>query len=184
MGLARALRRIPVYTMYPPPPKDPVLESPAWSVLAAVFGTALFAAIVFYIIAKFSFRSMPKPDFHVSKLVLLILLTAGVTIALFYNLYWASIFLTLPAWIWALTGQKSNPGARMLNRILIVAAGIVYFAALLLYGSRLGMGWNFAWYHVLALSNGLFTQTAFFLATAFIAIGIRFLAIQSHEVAG
>jgi hypothetical protein len=179
MGLARALRRIPIYAVYPPPPRDPVLESPAWGVLAAVFGTALFAAVVFYIIAKFSFGSMSKPDFHVSKLVLLSLLMAVVAIALSYNPYWASIFLTLPAWIWALTGLKSNPGARALNRIIIVAAGTVYYAALLLYGSRLGLGWNFAWYHVLALSNGLFTQTAFFLATAIIAIGIRFLAIQS-----
>jgi hypothetical protein len=179
--LARALRLLPIYTLYPATLKDPVLENPAWGVLAGIFGAALFVAAVCYVIVKFSFRSLPKPDFHVSKLVLLALLLIGIVLSFFYNPYWASLFFTLPAWIWALAGRGQALSTRILNRVLILAAGIVYCAVLWIYASRLGMSWNFVWYQVLALSNGLFTKTGYFLATAIIAIGIRFLAIQSHN---
>ncbi len=179
--LVRTIRFLPVYTLYPATLKDPVLESPAWGVIASIFGTALFAGVICFIIAIFSFRSLPKPDFHVSKLTLLTLLLLGTVFSFLYNPYWASLFFALPAWVWALTGYRQASGRRMLNRILIVAAGIVYYAVLLIYASRLGMGWNFVWYQILALSNGLFAEPAYFLATAIIAIGIRFVAIQSHE---
>lgn len=179
--LARALRLLPTYTLYPATIKDPVLESPAWSVLAGIFGAALFAAIVCYAIAKYSFRDLPKPDFNVSKLVLLALLGIAVALSLAYNAYWASLFLVLPAWIWSLAGHTRSVGMRRMNRGLILAAGIVYYAIWWSVASSLSMGWNFVWYQVLALANGLFTRSAFFLAAAIIAIGIRFLAIQSHE---
>jgi hypothetical protein len=179
--LAQALRLIPLYALYPPPLKDPVLENPAWGVLAGIFGIALFVAAVCYVIAKFSFGNLPKPDFHVSKLVLLALLLIGVALSFFYNSYWASLFFVLPAWIWSLARRGPTSGARLLNRALILASGIVYYYVLWIYASRLNMSWNFVWYQVLAFSNGLFTTQAYFLATAVAAIGVRFLAIQSHE---
>ena len=179
IALFRALRQIPVYTFYPAL-KDPVLQNPPWVILGTILGTAIFAAAVCFLIAYFSFRSLPKPDFHVSKTVLLALLLIGVVYALMYNLYWASLFLVLPAWIWALAGGSGMPASRALNRLLILAAGIAGYAALWIIASRLDAGWNFAWHLTLALSNGLFTQTAYFLATAVIAIGIRFLAIQGQ----
>jgi hypothetical protein len=179
--LARGLRLLPLYTLYPAALKDPVLENPPWRVLASIFGIALFVALVCCVIIRYSFRGRLVPDFYASKLVLLALLILGVVPALIYNSYWASFFLLLPAWIWAMAGIRRPGAARAANRILIFAAGIPYYAALLFYGSRLEMGWSFAWYQVLALSNGLFTATAYFLATAMIAIGIRFLAIQSYK---
>jgi hypothetical protein len=179
--LARALRLLPVYTLYPATIKDPVLESPAWGVLAGIFGAALFAAIVCYVIAKYSSRDLPKPDFQVSRLMLLALLGIVVALSLAYNSYWASLFLILPAWIWPLAGRTRSAGIQTMNRSLILASGIVYYAVLWSFASGLSMGWNFIWYQVLALANGLFTRSAFFLATAVIAIGIRFLAIQSRE---
>ena len=181
--LARVLRQLPIYSLYPATLKDPVFSSLPWGVLAWIFGISFFAAAVSCIIFICSFWSSPKPDFNVSKLVLLALLLIGVGIALAYNAYWATIFLVLPAWIWALAGCKRNPGGRMANSILIVSAGIPYYAALAVSASRLNMGWNFVWYQVLALGNGLFTKTAYLLASAIIAVGIRFLAIQFHETA-
>jgi hypothetical protein len=180
--LASALRQIPAYTLYPATVKDPVFNTPPWGVLSAIFGTALFVAVVFYVIAKFSFRTLPKPVFEVSKLVLLALMLISIAFAVIYNSYWAVFFLTLPAWIWALVGGKLAGAPRMKNRILIFAAGITFYIALVMDASRWNlMSWNFIWYQVLALSNGLFTQAAYFLATSAIAIGIRFLAIQAHE---
>ena len=175
---ARALRLLPTYTLYPATLKDPVLEGPAWGVLAGIFGAALFVAVVCYILAIFTFRSLPRPDFHVSKLTLLAFLLIGIVFSFIYNPYWASLFFVLPAWIWTLAGHGKTLSRRVLNRALILAAGMIYCAVLWMSISRLGMGWNFVWYQVLALSNGLFTKTAYFLATAVIAIGIRFLAIQ------
>ena len=173
---------LPVYSLYPAAVKDPVLQSPSWVVLACIFGVALFAAVFFCIISVYSFQTLPKPNFNISKLVLLALLLIGVGSALAYNSYWATFFLVLPSWIWALAGSKRSPGGRVMNRILIVSAGITYYAALVVFASRLHMNWNFVWYQVLALSNGMFTKTAYCLATAIIAIGIRFLAIQSHTI--
>jgi hypothetical protein len=180
--LARVLRLLPVYTLYPATLKDPVLQTPAWGVLAGIFGTALFAAVVSFIIAKFSFSDLPAPDFHVSKSVLLTLLLIGIVLSFFHNPYWASLFFVLPAWIWAFAGHKKTSGARMLSRILILAAGVVYYAVLWIYASRMDMGRSFVWYQVLALSNGLFSKSGYFLATGIVAIGIRFLAIQSHDL--
>jgi hypothetical protein len=179
--LARVLRKLPIYSLYPATVKDPILQSPSWGVLACIFGVALFAAVFSWIISIYSFQALPKPNFNVSKLVLLALLLVGVGFALAYNSYWATVFLVLPSWLWALAGSKRSFGGRMMNRILIVSAGITYYAALVVFASRLHLKWNFVWYQVLALSNGLFTKTAYLLATAIIAIGIRFLAIQSHE---
>ena len=158
-----------------------MIENPPWGILAGIFGTALFVAACSYGIAWFSFKGLPKPKYSVSKIALLILLLIAVGLALIYNPYWASIFLLLPAWIWALAGREEKSGLHIKTRLLILGAGIAYYAALWIYSSRLDMSWNFIWYQVLALSDGLFTKTAYLLATAMAAIGIRFLAIQSHE---
>lgn len=178
--LTRLLRLLPVYTLYPAAIKDPVLDSPRWGVLAGILGTALFVAAILYIIARFSFKNLPKPEFYVSKTILLALLVIAVVLSLSYNSYWASFFFTLPAWLWALVGNKRT-GGRALERVLILAAGIPYFAALWIYADKLYLGWNFVWYQTIALSDGLFTRAAYFLACSVIAIGIRFFVIQSQD---
>jgi len=178
--LTRAMRLIPIYTLYPATIKDPVLDSPRWGVLAGILGTALIVAAILYAIAWFSFKNLPKPEFHTTKTILTALLLITVVLSLSYNPYWASYFLALPAWIWAMSG-RGQTGRRTLDRTLIVAAGIPYFAALWIYSSKLYLGWNFIWYQTIALSNGFFTREAYFLACAVIAIGIRFFVIQSQE---
>jgi len=178
IGLARGLRRIPVYSLYPPTAKDPVLLNPPWNVLGIILGAALFLAIFFYIIGKYSIRELPKPDFYVSKLVLLALMLITVALALPRNSYWATAFLLLPAWIWALVGCGRTRAERIRNVIWILAAGIPYYAALWIYSTRLDMGWNFIWYQVLALNSGLFAAPGFILGTVAVVLGIRFLVIQ------
>jgi hypothetical protein len=89
--------------------------------------------------------------------------------------------LLLPAWVWALVGWDRALSKRMRNWIWLLAAGIPYYAALWVYASRLEMGCNFIWYQVLALSTGMFSTAGYFLAAVAIALGIRFLAIQSYD---
>ncbi len=179
--LVRALRLLPLYGIYPATPKDPILLNPKWGLLGGIFAAALVIAIVFFVIVKFSSRSLPKAQFHISKLVLLGFLLITIVLALRHNAYWASTFLVLSAWIWALVGPGQTLGSRIRNDIWLLAAGIPYCAALWLYAFRLDLSWNFIWYQVLALSTGMFSAAGYFLATAAIAIGIRFLAIQFHD---
>jgi hypothetical protein len=179
--LLSLLRLLPMYTLYPAAIKDPVLSNPSWRILNSLLGTYLFFAIGLFFLIRFVYRKMQRPDFYVSKLVLLLLLLVVSLLALAHNSYWAVSFLALPAWIWALVGISSEAGARAVNRIWILAAGIPYYVVLILCSSRMDLGWPMVWYLVLALTTGMFTQTGFFLATAAIAIGIRFLMIQSYR---
>jgi hypothetical protein len=179
--LARALRLLPLYSLYPAPMKDPVLENPPWGMLGGIFAAVFVIAIICYVIGRYSLRSLPKPEFHVSKLVLLSFTLIMAVLALRHNSYWASAFVVLPAWIWAMVGSGQALSGRTRNGIWILAAGIPYYVVLWMYASRLQMSWNFIWYQMLALSTGMFSAAGFFLGTAAIALGIRFLAIQWHH---
>lgn len=179
--LSRGLRWIPIYSFYPATAKDPLLEHPPWGVIGGIFGAVLFVALVCWVLAKFSMLDLPRPDFGVSKTILLLLLLGTAVLAFFYNSYWAASFLLAPAWIWALVGESRSAILRIRNWTLIVAAGIPYFIFLWVFASNLGMHWNFIWYQIMAVSTGLFTSSAFFLWAVTIALGIRFLAVQLHQ---
>ncbi|MBP1622086.1 MAG: aminopeptidase [Acidobacteria bacterium] len=181
ISLARALRLLPTYTLYAATAKDPVLLNIPWNVLGSILGAALFVAVVCSLIGILSVRSLPKPDFYASKLVLLGLMILIVVLALIYNSYWAIVFLLLPAWVWALVGSGKNTGEQIRNAAWILAAGIPFGLAMWTYCARLGLSWNFLWYQVIALGSGMFTTAGFYLGIASISIGIRFLVIQFRE---
>ena len=174
------LRMIPWYTLYPSF-KDPVLENPPLGVLGGIFGAALFIGLGLFFILRYWLRSFQKPLYNASKQVLLLLLFICIAWALWRNSYWAMTFLLLPAWIWALTGPGKDAQSRIINRILIIAAGIPYFALTHHFASVMALGWKFVWYEILALGNGLFEFQSFVIGAFVAAIGIRFLAIQSHS---
>ncbi len=178
IALLRGLRLLPFYSLYPAPAKDPVLENPPWDLLGWLFATAVVAGVICYVIVRVSLRHLPKSQFHGSKMILLGFMLIIVAFALCHNTYWASAFLLLPVWIWALAGPAQGMGERVRNGILLFAAGIPCYAALFLNASQVEMSWNFVWYQVLALSTGLYSAAGFFLGTAAIALGIRFVAIQ------
>jgi hypothetical protein len=177
--LLTLLRRLPIYSAYPATPKDPILDHPQPGALGAIFLTLLLSAVGCFFLMRFLNRSLPRADFHVSKSVLLVILGLVTFCALLYNPYWAVTFLLLPAWLWGLVGAGRGPGGRAANRMIILAAGILYYTVSGAYAARLFMGWKLIWYEVLALSTGLFQWQAFLLASLVIAVGIRLLAIQS-----
>ncbi len=179
--LLSLLRRIPLFSLYPPPPKDPILQQPQYGVLAGIFTAVILASIGCFFLVRYLNRELPRPDFHVSKTLLLLLLVAVSVLGLLYNPYWAVSFLILPAWLWTIVGPGIGPGARAANRLLIVAAGVLYFMLCWSYAARLFLGWKLIWYEVLALSTGMFHFHAFLLSAAIFALGIRFLAIQSFS---
>jgi hypothetical protein len=179
--LFRALRLVPLYSLYPATVKDPLIEHPPWNVVGGIFGVAFLVALVCWILTKYSLLEVPKPDFSVSKTVLLCFLLVTVVMAFFYNPYWTVSFLLAPAWIWAMVKGSRSTGTRIRNWILNAAAGIPYFVFLWTLASKLGMSWNFIWYQIIAVSTGLFTEPAFFFWAVTIALGIRFLALQFHQ---
>ena len=179
--LARALRLLPNISLYSTTAKDPILEHPAWGLLFGILGMAVLVAISSYLIFKFILKSWPKPEYEASKLVLISILLITVICALRHNSYWAWIFLLLPAWVWTGVGFHSKTINKIRNGLVILAAGIPYYFILWWDASDLGLGLNFAWYHVLAISTSLFTSAGFFLGSIAIALGIRFLAIQGHR---
>ena len=181
--LGLAMRLIPQFSAYPATLKDPLLNTPHWGLLGGTFGAAAFIAIACWLVAKFSFLSWPKPLYHASKLALLGIMTITAALALLHNSYWATAFLLLPAWTWALVGPGRTWRKRTGNVVLILAAGIPCYAALWICASKLQMGWNFVWYQVLALTTGMFTPQGYFLAIAAVTLGIRFAIIQAHQQA-
>lgn len=179
--LLMILRRLPVFSLYPPAPKDPVLDHPQYGVILGILTTVMMASVGCYFLVRFLNRRSPRPDYFVSKSILLVILCATSIGALLYNPYWAVCFLLLPAWVWALAGPGRGPGGRAANRLMILAGGVPYFAISGSYAAQLGLGWGLIWYEILALGTGMFKGQAFFLSAAAFTLGIRFLAIQSSS---
>jgi hypothetical protein len=176
--LVHRMRLLPRYTLYPATPKDPVLGAPLWGVLSVLLGLVLLVSVICYFIVRVVSRNLPRPDFHVSKLILLLILALLVLLGFLHNPYWTVTFLVLPAWIWALVERGDGAGARAANSIWILAAAVVYYMVTAAYAARLGLGWKILWYEVLAISTGLFTFPGYLLASAAFALAIRFVTIQ------
>ena len=178
--LFRTLRLLPRFSLFPGAVKDPVLANPRWGVLGCIISAGILAAVVFYFSRRLLLKRLPRPDFYISKSILMTLLLVIIFIALQYNSYWAVSFLVLPAWIWSMVGIGEGPGGRAANRISILAAGIVYYLVLTSNAGTLGLGWKIFWYEILAVSTGLYAPEGVFLVLAAFGVGIRFLCIQGY----
>ncbi|HSW39534.1 MAG TPA: M28 family peptidase [Acidobacteriota bacterium] len=175
------MRLFPLYTLYPPAANHPVIENPAWGIVWVIFGTAVFVGLICFLIARFNLKYWPKPDFISSKFVLSAFLLITVFFALLHNTYWAMTFMLLPAWLWTIIGNGETAGKRLINRVWVLVAAVPCMIALVWFASGLGLGLNFIWYQILALTTGLFSTSGFFIGALAVALGLRFLAIQSHE---
>ena len=170
--------RIPVFSGYPPGPKDPMIGSPVWPVVAGLGVVLLLAATACFLGARFLSRKLPAPVFHASKMLILTALVPVVVLGIGYNSYWAVAFVSLPAWVWVMTGRGNSATSRLLNAGLIVAAGLPCYASTVYYSRFLDVGWRIVWFGILALSTGMFSPVAFFLTAMMVAIGLRLAALQ------
>jgi hypothetical protein len=178
------LRMVPGYSLYPGGAKYPGLVQARWGVVAGVAAAAAICAVVLYFVHRLLTKGLPRPDFYVSKLMLLLVFGIVLAAAAAYNPYWAVSFLLLPSLVWGLIAQPKTAGERAANLIWIVAAGIVFYSVVVLSADRLGVGIAAPWAGVLGLSSGMLHPKGFLLACAGIAVGIRFLAIQFIRVPG
>ncbi len=178
------LRKLPGYSIYPATPKDPVLLHPDWGAISWIAGTALVAGLGLYFLLKYLHDEAARPDFFVSKSINVVLFLVLIVLAMLYNPYWAATFLLLPAWIWSMVGPGKGYGGRAANRIILAAAGILYFMISCSFAEHLCIGWRLFWYQILAVSSGAISLQGYLLSVAVLALGVRFLAIQSHGASG
>ena len=183
--LAHAARQFPFYDLYPAIAKDTVMQNPPWKVFAIIAAGVLFAAIAIFMIARYFLREWTKPDYRNSCAVLCSVLFVAVFLAVSNNPFWVAAFFTAPCVLWSMlqNGESGKPvfGKSILNISLIAAAAVPACIAFWWLASRLGFGWNFFWYQTLALTTGLFSPFAYFIGTAAIAVGIRFMVISQSD---
>jgi hypothetical protein len=179
--LFRVLTLLPSYDLYPATAKDPVLQDPAWGLIAGTAAGACIMGCLCAVLYIFAFRKRPRQNFAASRATLLCLMLLTVVAALLYNSYWAVTVLALPCWIWGLTGGGFSWRKRLLHWLWILSAAVPGCLALGYFAHGASPGSSFLWYGTLALSNGLFSARGFILGVAAAALGIRFLAIQLHE---
>ena len=179
--LAAAARLFPLYDLYPAVAHDPLMQNPPWRVLISIAVGVVFASAAAWITARYFLREWTKPDYNNSCVALWCVLSVTLLLAVCYNPAWALVFFSAPAVLWQIRqgGEcvKSDPGRRFSDAALIAAAAIPTCLALWWLAAKLGFGWNFFWYQTLALTTGLFSPFAYFMATAVVAAGIRFIVV-------
>jgi len=175
----RLLRLLPRNSLYPAPLKDPILQNPAWGVLAAILAAALAVGVGLHFLARYLTRGQPR-SFAASRMISMAILLVVVVLALQYNPYWAATFLTFPALVWGAVGRGRSIGARLAGAAAILAAGFVFYAVAILSERSLAVraGWDVVWYAALGLSNGMLQWQGFFLAALTLVLGLRFLSLQ------
>jgi len=176
--LAYAARQFPFYDLYPAVANDPVMQNPPWKVFVIIAAAVLFTAIAVWLIARYFLREWSKPDYRNSCAALYCILIVIVILSLFYNLFWGIVFFIAPFVLWPMPQNwklpQSDIGRRLFSIAYIAAAAVPACLATLRLAAHLGFSWNFFWYQTLALTTGLFSPIAYFMAAAMIAVGIRF----------
>jgi len=181
--LAYAARQFPFYDLYPAIAKDPVMQNPPWKVFIIITAGVALVAIAVWIIARYFLREWSKPDYKNSCAVLCGVLALAIFLTVVYNPFWGVTFFTAPFILWPMPQSwkisESGIGKKIAGVTYIAAAVVPAVVAFWWLAARLGFGWNFFWYQALALTTGLFSPFAYFMGTAVMAVGIRFIAITS-----
>ena len=176
--LAYAARQFPFFDLYPAVANDPVMQNPPWKVFVIIAAAVLFTAIAVWLVARYFLREWSKPDYRNSCAALYCILIVIVIQSLFYNLFLGIVFFAAPFVLWPMPQNwklpQSDIGRRLFSIAYIAAAAVPACLATLRLAAHLGFSWNFFWYQTLALTTGLFSPIAYFMATAVIAVGIRF----------
>ena len=173
----RLLKFLPLSGLYPAPLKDPVLESPAWGLMAGIVAGALAVGVGLHFLARFLTRGQPR-SWDESRTLLMTFLAIVVVMALLYNSYWAVTFLAFPALIWGAVGRGRGAVGRTAAALAILAAGFMFYFLAVFAAIRLDAGWRILWYATLGLSSGMLSWQGYFLAASATALGLRFLSLQ------
>lgn len=173
----RLMRVLPRNSLYPGPLGDPMLENPPWGILTGILAACVAVGIGLHYLARYLSRGF-HTSFDTSRTVLTTFLLALVLLALFYDSYWATAFLALPALIWSSVGRGRSIGARLAGAVAIPAAGAVLYLGAFLAGRNLRSETDMIYYAVLGLSNGMLHWQGYALGSVAVMLGLRFFALQ------
>ena len=183
--LAYAAKQFPFYDLYPAIAKDPAMQNPPWKVFAIIGAGVVIVAIAVWIIARYFLKEWIKPVYKNSCIALWSVLVVATFLAAVYNPFFGVVFFAAPGILWPLPQNRENTesgaGKKSINMACIAAAAVPACLALWWLAAKLGFGWNFFWFQTLALTTGLFPPTIYFLGTAVIAAGIRFMVITRYQ---
>jgi hypothetical protein len=175
---------LPLYALYPPPPRHPLLTAPQAIPLLIAAAVLIGLALT----ARAALRRLPgelagdpfemEADLAAGRVTILLLWLLGVAVvALAANPFGAVTFLALPAvlWIWVVPGRGSV--RRAVNGLLVLAGFLVVGLLFAQYAATLRLGGYIFWYVFLALAYAQFTPLQIVLTCATLAVGIRLLAL-------
>ncbi len=173
----RLMRLIPRSSLYPAPPKDPLLYNVEWGVLAGIAAFCVVIGVGLHYLARYLTRKQPR-SFNSSRLALSVILLVVAVLSVLHSSYWAVTFLAIPALIWPAMGRAQGAPARAACGVSILLAGVVMFAAALPSEHALNGVPHLVWYATLGLSNGMLRWQGFILASAATVVGLRFLSLH------
>ena len=179
--LAYAARQFPFYDLYPAIAKDPVMQNPPWKIFAIIAASVLFVAVAVWVIARYFLREWTKPDYRNSCAALWGVLSVTIVLATVYNPFWGMVLFAAPGLLWSMPQIGKNADKKIFNTAYIASAAVPSCLATLWLAAQLGFGLNFFWYQTLALTTRLSSPAAYFMGTAVIAVGIRFMVISRFQ---
>lgn len=141
---------IPRFSLYPAPPKDPVLFQPSYPAVVI-----LLAAIVS--LSRISRRfaaTLPPSGATVRRPVTLGALSL-LSLSVFLVNGFALLLLLPCNYFWLFIGERKTRLGRALNFVLLLAGGFVLFALLYVFSVLIYVGWFIWWYFLQMLAFGM-----------------------------
>ncbi len=169
------------YTLYPPPPRHPLLTDVNWMAVSAVLVAVACLAWLVWRITPAILRRPGRTDARGAVTAqrgwLLVLAIA----ALLDNTFGAVTFLLLPAllWIWIEPGRSL--AHRVANAVLIAAGFLVFLALVAWYAQRLQLGGYILWYLFMAGAYGQFTPLRIVMTFVLFAVALRLYTKTSAQ---
>lgn len=169
------IRLMPLWEVYPATSRHPALTDVYWIPVLLSFGALAAAWWVWRRLARRAGQMAPTPRQHIAILLLVLLLTAMVTLV--DNPFGAVTFLMLPALLWIWVEPPRTWIGRVGGTIAVLAGFLVVAALFVQYGALQRIGAYILWYVFMGVSYGQFTWLRVVLALAMTAVGVRLLQI-------
>ena len=169
---------LPRYSLYPPPPRHPLLTTVLWSPLLVAAAVLIVAALLARpIVRTLRDSAGVAPDVRMSAL--LVCLAGLVAVALAHNPFGTVTFLLLPSLLWIWVRPRASLLGRVVNAALLAVGFAVVVMLFMQYAVNLGLGWYILWYVFLAIAYASFTLPQIVLSFATLAVAIRLLAVSA-----
>jgi hypothetical protein len=173
-----AANLIPRFSLYPAPPRDPVLYQPAYSAVAVFLAVVIILAWV----SRRCAAALPDRDAAVRRAVVLVSLSLLSLIVFAKNGF--ALLLLLPCnYLWPLIRERKGGAGRALNAVLLPAGGVVVCALLYFFAQVIYVGWYMWWYFLQMLAFRMIAPYAALAGIAAVSCGLTLAAYAPARTA-